>query len=96
MKFNVIDFPSEMFTPVDDVIVAEVSDMESRHLQPLPNGKRGFNVKSNRTGAVITYVMVGTLKDPQGELVGWEYRPSWESIRKYPECAETRAVVIND
>lgn len=101
MKFNVIEFPSSMFTWTDKVAVAEASDMGNRHLQPLYDDACdvGFAMKSDKTGEVVTYAMTRPFyqgEDEDRELAGWDYTPTSESIRKVPSCAGTKVVVYND
>ncbi len=105
MKFNVIEFPSDMFswmrTPTGMELIGEASDMENRHLQRLYDDACdvGFAVKSKHTGAVVTYVMVKPIYRGDGEdmeLCGWEYVPTTESVRKVPDCAGTKATIFND
>jgi hypothetical protein len=72
--------------------------MGNRHLQRLYDDACdvGFMVKSDITGSLVTYYMSNVLKDAEQEVLGWEYRPTVESIHSVPECADTRAVVFND
>ena len=102
MKFNVIEFPSDMFswqrTPTGMTLVGEASDLGNRHLQPLYDDACdvGFAVKSTHTGAVVTYAMSRVMKDNEGEIQRWDYEPTSESVRNVPDCAGTRAVIFND
>jgi hypothetical protein len=72
--------------------------MGNRHLQPIYDDACdvGFAVKSEITSKVVTYYMSNVMKDAEGEILGWEYRPTVESIHSVPECTHTRAVVFND
>jgi len=102
MKFKVIEFPSSMFSwqreSTGMILVGEASDLGNRHLQPLYNDACdvGFAVKSTHTDAVVTYAMSEVKKDAEGEIQKWLYEPTEESIRKVPDCANTRAVIFND
>lgn len=101
MKFNVIEFPSKMFTVSGNKLVAEASDMGNRHLQPLYDDACdvGFAVKSERTGKVVTFVMQSPFYKGEGEdreLGGWHYVPTSESFRNVPECQNMEATVFND
>jgi hypothetical protein len=98
MKFNVIEFPSRMFSWSGKVLTAEASDLGNRHLQPLYDDACdvGFAVKSEHTGEVVTYAMGEVKKDAEGELISWEYTPTTESERKVPACRGTKAIIFND
>lgn len=101
MKFNVIEFPSKMFTMSGTTLVAEASDMGNRHLQPLYDDACdvGFAVRSERTGKVVTFVMQAPFYKGEGEdreLSGWHYVPTSESFRNVPECQGMEAKVFND
>jgi hypothetical protein len=100
MKLKLVEFSSKQFTytHVNKILVSEASDMENRHLQQIYDDACdvGFAVKSETTGNVVTYVMSEVLKNGEGEIEGWKYTPSYESIRKYPACADTKAIVFND
>jgi hypothetical protein len=102
MKFPLIEFPSKMFTynKADKTLTCEASTMENRHLQRLYDDACdvGFAVKSDKTNHVIVYVMTSPIYHGQGEdreIGGWAYTVSSESMRKYPECVGTKAVVFN-
>lgn len=82
-------------------LVAEASDLNNRHLQPIYNDACdvGFAVKSVHTGQVVTYVMVKPFYRGDGEdteLAGWEYVPTSESERQVPDCKGTKATIFND
>lgn len=101
MKFNVIEFPSRMFTVSGKTMVAEASDMGNRHLQPLYDDACdvGFAVKSDVTGKVVTFVMTSPFHTGEGEdreIAGWHYVPTSESFRNVPECQGMEAKVFND
>jgi hypothetical protein len=36
------------------------------------------------------------MKSDEGEVTGWNYIVSSESVRKYPEYVGTKAIVFND
>ena len=103
MKLPIVEFDSGSFTYTesDKTLVSEASDMGNRHLQRLYADACdvGFAVKSDKTGNVIIYVMSAPFYHGEGEdreLAGWNYEPSSESVRKFPECAGTKAIVFND
>lgn len=98
MKFEVIEFPSSMFTWVNGKAIAEASDMGNRHLQRLHDDAvdLGFKMRSEKTGEVVTYVMQSVVHDLEGEVVGWQYVPTSESFRRVPGCADTEAMIYND
>jgi len=103
MKLNLVEFSSRQFTyhPRDKTLTAEASDLDNRHLQKLYDDAMdvGFTVKSEKTGHVVVYVMSSPFyygKGSDRELGGWNYEPSSESIRKYPECDGTKAIIFND
>ena len=100
MKLPIVEFISGCFTLTDGgkTLVSEASDMWNRHLQKLSTDGPdvGFAVKSSETGHIVIYVMSEVMKDEEGEVTGWKYLPSPESVKEFPECASTKAVVFND
>jgi hypothetical protein len=102
MKLTLVEHSSRQFTysPDDKVLTAEASDLDNRHLQPLYNDACdvGFSVKSEKTGKVVTFVMVSPIYDKSDdcELVGWQYAPTSESFRNVPECQGMEATIFND
>jgi hypothetical protein len=103
MKLPIIIFSWKQFTFSSDgkTLISEASDLENRHLQSLYNDAcdRGFSVQFERKGGhieVITFVMSEVMKSDEGEVTGWNYIVSSESVRKYPEYVGTKAIVFND
>jgi hypothetical protein len=105
MKFNLIPFPSSIFSWMRTAngmkLVAEASDMGNRHLQPLYDDACdvGFAVESVHTGAVVTYVLSGPFYREDGEdreLAGWNYIPTLDSCQRIPDCIGTSATIYND
>ena len=101
MKLPLIEFSSKQFTLSADgkTLISEASDMENRHLQPLYNDAcdRGFSVKSERTGNVVTFVLsdVRLFPDDDG-ICSWEFTPTTESMSQHPECIGMKATIFND
>lgn len=98
MKFDIIVFPSTLFTWSDLTGIAEASSLGNRHLQRLYDDACdvGFSIESSKTNAIITYSMGLIIQDGEGEITGWEYYPIHESINKHPSCRGTKIVVYND
>jgi len=86
------------YTKTNKTLVCEASDMGNRHLQRLYDDACdvGFIVKSDTTGSLVTYYMSNVLKDAEEEILGWEYRPTVESIHSVPSCVNIKVVVFND
>ena len=103
MNLNLTVFPSSRFTYCADTktLVAEASDLNDLHLQRLYDDACdvGLAIKSDRTGAVVIYVMSKTLyhgNEDEREISGWEYVPSYASTRAFPDCIGTRLTIFND
>ena len=102
---KLIEFPVSFFTVVDGVngnktFVAEASDMENRHLQPLGNDSLhnhfGFAIRFNKK-TVVKYRMSSVGRDGEGELTYWKYEACYEDVLRYPEEAMfTHAKIFND
>jgi hypothetical protein len=103
MKLPLIKFPAECFTysPESKTFISDASDMENRHLQRMYDDAddRGFIISCGQFGGSvdITFVLsdIKQFQDDDG-VASWEYVPSDESIRKYPECKDMKATVFND
>jgi hypothetical protein len=55
----------------------------------------GLKLISDHTGKEIVFVVAG--EDTDGEDIhGWRLEPTTESIRKVPECANLKMLIIND
>lgn len=98
MKHKLIPFSSKQFTIAGTHFVAEASDLNNRHLQPLYDDACdvGFAIQSETTGKVIRFYMDRVHTDIEGELTHWTYLPVSEDISKYPTCAHLTATVFND
>lgn len=100
---KLIEFSSETFlyTESDKTFSAFASDMENRHQQRLYDDACdiGFAIKSQLTGNVVVFCQSKVVYHGDGEdreIAGWNYVPTAESVRKYPTCAGTKAIVFND
>lgn len=98
MKLNLIEFPGKMFTRVGEILVAEASDLGNRHLQRLYDDATdvGLAIRSERTNRVVIFSMTKACYHTDGELLGWDYTPTWESMKAVPECTNLQLHVIND
>lgn len=98
MKYELLAFPSNLFTFQFGRFNAEASDLGNRHLQPLYDDACdvGFAIQSSKTGKTVVYVLVHTEVNADDEICYWEYEPTYDSIRWIPECANTRAMIFND
>jgi hypothetical protein len=101
MKFPLITFSWSQFLLSKDgkTLISEASDLENRHLQTMDEG-RGFAVQFERRGGnydVVSFVMIkpNLFQDDDG-VASWEYVPTDESKRKYPEYSDMKATVFND
>jgi len=100
MKFDVIVFDGKQFTyrELDKTLVSKVSELDHRHLQPINDTTydRGFSVKNETTGHIITFILDDTKLFPDDDgICYWIYKPSLESITQYPYSAVLKAVVYN-
>lgn len=101
-RFPLIEFSSKQFTVTDGgkSLCAEASELFNRHLQPIYNDACdvGLAIKSERTGAVVVYVMSRPVfrDDIDHELTHWEYEPADFSVRQFPDCAGTKLTVFNE
>ena len=98
MKLRLLEFPSKMFTVTDkNRLSCDASDMMNRQFQQIYDdvADLGFAVRSDKTGAVVIYSLIETLKK-DGEVVAWQFTPITESIRKHPACRHTVVTVFND
>lgn len=87
-----------MFTFTGHQLSCEASDMGNRHLQPLYDNstERGFAVKSDKTGAVVKFMMTGVHKDAEGDITHWTYVACHEDVRLNPGAMFTTATIWND
>jgi hypothetical protein len=103
MKLTLVEHSEKQFTysARKNILVADASDLNNRHLERLYDDACdvGFEVKSERTGKVITFVMVSPFYIGSGEdreVGGWHYVPTTESFRNVPECQGMEAEIFND
>jgi len=54
---------------------------------------QGIDIVSARTGRTVSYVLLDTLKDREGDAVCWELIPVRGSVR---EASLTRVMIYND
>lgn len=55
----------------------------------------GFTMVSARTGREVDFVMCSTDRSG-GEVQGWRFEPTRDSIRRDPACAGLSVLIIND
>ena len=103
MRLTLVEHSSRQFSysDKDKTLVSEASDLDNRHLERIYDDACdvGFAVKSEKTGAVVVYVMSSPIYRGEGEdreLSGWNYEPADFSVRKHPECVGTKATIFND
>jgi len=71
--------------------VAEVSNL----INPTFTGSQDIILISKKTGNRVGYYF--TLADVvAGEIKGWRFEPTIDSIRKIPSCKGTKVLIIND
>ena len=56
----------------------------------------GFRMVSERTGKEAVFVVDHEDTDGEGDIQGWNLVPTRESVRRNPDCAGVRVLIIND
>jgi dipeptidyl aminopeptidase/acylaminoacyl peptidase len=103
MRLTLVEHSSRQFSysDKDKTVVSEASDLDNRHLERIYDDACdvGFAVKSEKTGAVVVFVMTSPIYHGEGEdreISGWNYEPADFSIRQYPSCLGMKATIFND
>lgn len=55
----------------------------------------GFVLESHKTGAKTTWCFTGS-SSKDNEILDWTFRPTNETVRKYPKLEHVRVLVFND
>ena len=87
------------YNPGRNIFVAEMSELPDgfRFEQVYPDAcDAGFTMVGARTGQEIVFVMDATDKDREGDVAGWRFIPTRETVRRIPSCAGITALIIND
>jgi hypothetical protein len=80
-------------------LVAEASDLGSSfQLEQLyvDACDEGVKIISDRTGQEAAFYLVQRKTDGEGDLLAWVFEPTLEAIRKQPQLAGVKVVVLND
>ena len=56
----------------------------------------GLTIISARTGVPVDYYVDEYKQDSDGDIWGWELKPTPESIRKVPSAYQTSLLIFND
>lgn len=59
-------------------------------------GDQGFVMVSKKTGKEVDFVLKRVQRDAEGDIVFWEFEPSWYHIFGNPALRGVHAVILND
>jgi hypothetical protein len=101
MQLNVVQINSDCFSHSKDkqLLVGEVSDTGVRNFQPLYDDACdvGFALRNPRSGNVTRWALLEEIRCPrEGEVLGWMFAPTPESIHRQPELKGYQLNLIND
>lgn len=90
---------SKLFTHVPDTksLVTEISTLQ-RDFQPLYDDAAdiGLILRNNKTGNLTAWYVSDTVYDNDGDIVAWQLKPTWESIRANWIVEGYTMLVVND
>lgn len=71
------------------------------HLQPFTQVyddacDDGFVIVSHKTGTEATFALDRTDADDEGEIDGWHFIPTRDTLRKHPQLKGWTVLVVND
>lgn len=101
MELHLTPHPSNLFThePIAKRLTAETSDLGHVVFRPLYDDACdiGIALKSVMTGNISYWYLEQDLYDErEHELIGWQLRPTSESVRREPLLSGYRMVIYND
>lgn len=56
----------------------------------------GFTMVSDRTGERVVFVHTEVTRNDDGDIESWDFKPTSESLRKFPHLKDCVLVVFND
>lgn len=57
---------------------------------------QGFIMISQKTRNEVPFLMVEIVKDPEGETIGWKFKPTDQAISDSPELKGVTVLIDND
>ena len=92
-------FSTEVFTWVKEEkqFVCKASDLgiKAGENPVRPDAQPGLQLESSRTGVIVTYYL-WSVKEEEGDLLWWEFKPTRESVRRTPAAQGTTVRIYND
>lgn len=56
----------------------------------------GFGLVSEKTGELAVFYLDEKHQNREGEVLYWSFKPTTETIKKFPQLARVKAIVYND
>lgn len=92
--------PSErfMYSPVSKSFVTEASSLGAFQVSQIYDDASdvGFIMVSKRTGREAVFYLNQAHHDREGDLTHWTFKPTPETLAKYPQLREHIVIIFND
>jgi hypothetical protein len=88
------------WNPKSCEFVADIAELQYQGLDPAgrlyaDSADLGFVMISAKTGETIEFMLHETQRN-DGDVVYWEFKPTWADVFYNPKLRDVRAVVFND
>ena len=102
---NLITYDARRFDWSEDMPSAEASDLGIRAAEmpyafgPIYNDAAdiGMALHNPTTGKTTVWVLSKKIMDASGDDIGgWEFKPTLETVREFPQLAMRRVIIWND
>jgi len=88
------------FSPATNSFVGEIAEISHEGADPLDqlyhdDGAKGFVMVSTRTGHEAEFYLTDTVREDDGDLRAWLFRPTMHTTNQFPALRGVQITIVN-